>query len=102
MEQDMISILSEPGALAFVSRRCWHLLPEHNMHNLGGYVVNSIFRGTASVFLLLANPLPLSGKKGDFHLVRICQDEEGKLILEDMELTAAEAAQVKQTETLWE
>ena len=104
---DIISIVSEPGALVFATRKEWRELPEVCLDELLHHEAVNVFKGTASVFFLMRNNSPDGIFKDDgnaFRLVKIAVDEEtGKQILFIMNLSRAEALQLMDNRlTLWE
>lgn len=105
--ESMVTVVAEPGALSFVTRKEWQPLPEKMLDNLTNYEIIRAFKGTSSVFLLL-RVLALYEGTGSvysaYKLVRITVDDEtGKQIFFYMNLSPAEADQLKDYRlTLWD
>ena len=104
---DIISIVSEPGAMVFATRKEWRELPEVCLNELQQHEAVTVFKGTSGVFFLMRNNSPDQIFKDDgnaFRLVKITVDEEtGKQIIFIMNLSRAEAAQLMHNRlTLWE
>lgn len=105
--ESIVTVVSEPGALSFVTRKEWKPLPEKMLDNLTNYEIIRAFKGTSSVFLLL-RVLALYEGTGSvystYKLVRITVDDEtGKQIFFYMNLSPAEADQLKDYRlTLWD
>lgn len=103
---DILSIISEPGALTFVTRKEWRELPEMCLGEITHYETVCIFYGTSSVFFLLRS-LDVSGWTKDdyiaFRLVKISIDENDKQRFFIMDLSRAEGAQlIRNRATIWE
>lgn len=104
---DVMSIVAEPGALTFVTRKEWQRLPECCLGELAQHETVMIFTGTGSVFMLLhtMDPADFLLETGHaFRLVKVSIDEEtGKQIFSIMNLSRAEAEQLRRNRlTLWE
>ena len=105
--KDPITIIAEPGALTFATRKEWHDLPEFSLGELAHHETMIVFKGTSGVFFLLRdmNPLEFLNDTGRaFQLVKISIDEEtGKHVFSVMDLCRAEAAQLMRNRvTLWD
>ena len=92
---DVITIVSEPGALVFATRKEWRELPESCLIELERQETECVFMGTSSVFFLFRESDPLDGRRGVYSLVKITMDEDGKPALYMMNLSRAEAEQLK-------
>lgn len=103
---DIISIVSEPGALVFATRKEWRELPEVCLDELQQHETVNLFYGKNCVFFLMRNHNPGEFFKDGlaFRLVKITVAEEtGKQIIFIMNLSRAEAAQLMHNRlTLWE
>ena len=104
---DVMSIVAEPGALTFVTRKEWQRLPECCLGELIHYETVKVFCGNGSVFFLLRDMYPdeyLADTGISFRLVRVSIDEEtGKQTFSIMNLSRAEAEQLRRNRlTLWE
>ena len=94
---DIISIVSEPGALNFCTRKEWRELPEVCLDDLLHHETVNLFYGTNCVFFLMRNHNPGEFLKEGlaFRLVKITVDEgTGKQIIFIMNLSRAEAEQL--------
>lgn len=105
-KENFISLVEEPGALSFVSRKEWRELPEMFLGELSQHETILVFYGVTSVFFLLRNMNPLeylNDTETAFRLVKITTDEDGKQKFYSINLFRAEAAQLMQSRiTLWE
>ena len=107
MEQntDVLSVIAEPGALTFVTRKEWQLLPERCLDELVRHETMLVFKGTSSVFFLLRNNAPedhLSDRNA-YKLVMVTMDEDGKQVFYVMNLSRVEGEQLRQNRlTLWD
>ena len=102
---EIMSVITEPGALTFVTRKEWQRLPECCLGEIAQHETVIVFNGTGSIFLLLRNLNPVEYLKdiNAYRLVRISIDEEGKQIFSIMNLSWAEANQLQRNRlTLWE
>lgn len=92
---ETISIVSEPGALTFVTRKEWQILPETCLGELIHCETELVFYGSDCVFMLLRDMYPNEFLKNtDHRLVRIATDERGKHVFHVMNLSDAEATQL--------
>lgn len=103
---DIFSIIAEPGALTFATRKEWRELPEMCLGEIYHHETACVFYGTSSVFFLLKN-LDVSGwTKEDytsFRLVKISIDEDEKQRFFIMDLSREEGAQlIRYRATIWE
>ena len=105
-EQDVITIVSEPGAVLFATRKKWRELPEVFLGELTQHETVLVFMGTDGVFFLMRNNAPgewMKDNSNSFRLVKISTDEDGKQKVFVLNLFRAEAAQLMQSKiTLWE
>lgn len=102
---DILSVIAEPGALTFVTRKEWRELPEMCLGELAQHESALAFYGTSSVFFLLRNinPADFLLDHNSYKLVRISIDEEGKQVCYVMNLSRAEGEQLRQNRlTIWE
>lgn len=104
---DVVTVISEPGALTFATRKEWEPLPETRLDTLNGYKINMAFKGTSSVYFVLhdfAAPSMMRGElENRYKLVKVTDDEEGKQIFFSMVLSAAEVEQLEKNRlTLWD
>ena len=107
MEKDPFTIIAEPEALTFATRKEWRDLPEIRLGELAQHETMIVFKGTSSVYFLLRdmNPMEFMNDTGkSFKLVRISIDEEtGKSSFSIMDLFQAEAVQLMRSRvTLWD
>lgn len=95
---DIVSVISEPGALTFVTRKEWQSLPEKDLETLSQYEIVIVFNGTESVFFLLRNNHPenLFAERNAYKLVRVTTDEDGKQVFYMVDLSRAEGEQIRQ------
>lgn len=104
---DVITIVAEPGALTFATRKEWQKLPEMFLGDLSHHETMLVFLGTGSIFFLLRSMNPneyLKDTGTAYRLVKVSIDEEtGKQCFYTMFLSGAEAVQIMQNRlTLWE
>lgn len=103
---DIMSIVSEPDSLTFVTRKEWQVLPECSLDELKEYEIVMAFVGTGCVFMLLCNMDPLSflsERENAFRLIKIAVNEDSKQVFSIMNLSRAEAIQLCQNKkALWE
>ena len=103
---DAVTVIAEPGALVFATRKTWEPLPETRMDDLSGYSIIAAFKGTSSVFFLLhelAAPGFDNKLEDQYKLIKVTQDEDDKLVLYSMKLSAAESDQLRKNQlTLWD
>lgn len=104
---DMVTIVTEPDALTFATRKEWQRLPEMFLGELSHHETVMVFCGTRSIFFLMRSmdPQDYLSETGDmFRLVRICMDEEtGKQVFYTVKISRAEAALLMRNHlTLWE
>lgn len=99
---DVITIVSEPGALVFATRKEWTRLPESRLDTLAQLKTECVFMSVYSVFFLFRYMYPLDGVD-EYQLVKIQPDEDEKPAFYTMYLTGAEAEQLKRCRyNLWE
>ena len=96
---EIMSVIAEPGALTFVTRKEWQRLPECCLGELAQHETEIVFYGNGSIFFFLRN-MDVSGWLKDdyvaFRLVRVSIDDEtGKQIFSIMNLSRAEANQLQ-------
>lgn len=91
---DVITIVSEPGALVFATRKEWTRLPESRLDTLAQLKTECVFMSVYSVFFLFRYMYPLDGVD-EYQLVKIQPDEELKPEFYAMNLTRAEAEQLQ-------
>lgn len=94
---DVITIIAEPGALTFATRKEWRELPEMCLDELQQHEIVMPFYVFPNVFLLLRNHNPGDHLKDDgrlFRLVKISANEDGNQVFSIMNLSRAEAAQL--------
>lgn len=105
-DRDVITIVTEPGAVSFVTRKEWRELPEAFLGELTQHETVLVFMGTDGVFFLMRNIAPgewMKDNSNSFRLVKISTDEDGKQKVSVLNLFRAEAAQLMQSKiTLWE
>lgn len=101
---DVVTVIAEPGALTFATRKEWESLPELSLDELYGFITEKVFKGTYSVFFLLRNLVPFAHCIDNrFKLLKISIDEEGKQSFFVMNLSTAEAGQlIKNRLNLWD
>lgn len=103
---DVVTVIAEPGALTFATRKEWRELPESGWDELTMFDVKKVFKGTCSIFFLLRNFLPLryfEDTKKDYRLLKITTDEDEKLKIYCMDISTAEGQQMLQNRlTLWD
>ena len=103
---DIVTVISEPGALVFATRKEWRELPETALDELTRYDIKKVFKGTNGIFLLLRNIYPLLSWEEiekDYRLIKIVMDEDGKQILYCMDLSTAEGHQMLREQlALWD
>ena len=92
---DVITIVTEPGALVFATRKEWKELPDSSLGELEGQKTECVFMGINCVFFLFQDTNPLDGYRGEYSLVKIKMDEDGKQDFYTMVLSSAEAEQLK-------
>lgn len=95
---DVISVISEPGALTFVTRKEWQLLTESHFGELSQHEIVFAFNGTESIFFLLRDNTPGNhlSERNAYKLVRGTTDEDGKQVLYMVNLSRAEGEQIRQ------
>ena len=103
---EVITIISEPGALTFATRKEWQELPEIFLGEITHHETVMVFYGTSSIFILLRNLDVTEWLKDDyiaFRLVKISIDEDEKQRFYIMNLSKAEGAQlIRNRKTIWE
>lgn len=104
---DVVTVIAEPGALTFATRKAWEPLPENNLDKLNGYRIVMAFKGTSSVYFVLHDFSAPSLIRGElencYKLVKVADDEDGKQAFYQMNLSNAEVEQLQQNRlTLWE
>lgn len=103
---DVVTVISEPGALTFATRKEWQPLPEIRLDELEGFSVEMAFKGTGSVYFLLDKytaPLRSYNLEIRYLLVKVSDDEEGKQVFHCMDISSAERDQLKKNRlTLWD
>ena len=96
---DTITVIAEPGALTFATRKEWAELPETAMDELQNQNIIRVFKSkTGSVYFLLHNNNPLDrfSECGNNNLlVKIAHDETKNQRFLCMSLSAAESAQLR-------
>lgn len=108
MEQtrfDDSSVVAEPESLTFTTRKKWRFMPENSLDELTGKKTVKIFKGTTAVYFLLRDSF--YGRNGKvvnkYHLVKVIPDEDLKMDLYSMELSADECEQLEKTGfSLWD
>ena len=103
---DVFTIVAEPGALTFATRKEWHELPEMCLGEITHHETAMVFYGTSSVFFLLRNMDVTDCLKDyyiHFRLIKISIDENEKQRFYVMSLTQDEAKQLVQNRVIsWE
>lgn len=102
---EVITIIQEPGALTFATRKEWQQLPEVCLGELVQHETALVFYGATSVFFLLKNinPADFLMDHNSYKLVKITMDEDGKQIFYVMNLSRAEGEQLRQSRlTIWD
>lgn len=104
--KDVVTVISEPGALTFATRKEWEPLPENQLETLNQYEIVVAFKGTGSVYFMLDKftaPMARYDTKTRYLLVKIANDEDERLMFYAMNLSEAECNQLKQNRlTLWD
>ena len=101
----VVTLIAEPGALTFATRKTWEPLPEHRLEELNKFGINMAFKGTSSVYFLLHEYVVPLGRdiESRYKLVKITNDEDEKLVFYYMNISAAECDQLQQNRlTLWD
>lgn len=93
-ENDVVTIVSEPGALVFATRKEWTRLPESRLDTLAQLKTECVFMSVYSVFFLFRCMNPLDGVD-EYQLVKIQPDEDEKQAFYTMYLTGTEVEQLK-------
>lgn len=98
------TVIWEPGALTFTTRKEWRPVPESQLCELEQMETEKVFKGTSSIYFLLRQIGPLENYKANqFKVVRVSMDEEGKTSFAAMDLTISEADQLcKNIIALWD
>ena len=94
---EVITVIAEPGALTFATRKEWQELPEMCLDEIIQHEIVAVFRVFPNVFLLLRNHNPgdfMNDNGRLFRLVRISVNENGNQVFDIMNLSKAEAAQL--------
>ena len=103
---DMVTVISEPGALTFATRKEWQELPESLYDEIQQFEIYRVFKGTESLFFLLRNmnPVAFTENRGTaYKLVKITSDEAGKQIILAMDLSQVEGVQLRRSRlSMWE
>ena len=110
VHQDVVTIVSEPGALTFCTRKEWYELSDTFLGELTHHETVLVFMGTGAVFFLLRNMYPIGHLRdlmdeieNRYRLVKVVMDEEGKQKFFVMYLSRAEADQLMRNRfTIWE
>ena len=99
-----VAVIAEPGALTFATRKEWQPLPETALDELERLTVVRAFKGTSSIYFILERFEPLEKVvTSRFLLLKVSDDEEGKLSFDTMPLDAVEVQQLKRNRlTLWD
>ena len=101
-DTNLITIIQEPGALVFATRKEWKKLPECCLCELEQQETECVFMGSNSVFFLFCDNGPLSERLREYQLVKITMDEDGKQTFYTMELSSAQAEQLKESRfSMW-
>lgn len=106
--KNVITVISEPGALTFATRKEWEPLLENDFNKLKSHELLLTVKGKGSIFLLFRSIY--SGAKyltddliSFFKLVKITMNEEGKQDCYIMYLSEAEFNQLQQNRlNLWD
>ena len=100
------SILNNQDGIVFATQKEWQRLPADELSVLDNYAIITSMASTGSIYMILRNINPLDWKitEETLLLLRITTSEEtGRVDFYTMELTAAEAALLKDTPLpLWE
>ena len=104
---DTITIVAEPGALTFATRKEWQKLPEMCLGEIIKHETELVFMGTDSIFFLLKDLNPINWVNNryavPYRFVKISVDEDGKQVFHIMTISKAEAEQILRNRlTLWE
>lgn len=102
--EETVSVVAEPGALTFFTRKEWQILPEALLDELVKHETVMVFKGTSSLFFLLRSLSPYDFMSShQFKLVKASYDEDMKMVFYVMTLSGAEAEQLRRNRlTLWE
>ncbi len=104
--EDVVTVIAEPGALTFATRKEWRELPESSLDELTHYETVKVFKGTSSVFLLLRNMNPveyLNNPGTAYRLAKVSVDEDCKQYFSVMDLSSAEGYQMIRNQVdLWD
>ena len=104
--KDVITIVAEPGALTFATRKEWQRLPEYCLGEITQHKTELVFTGTNSIFFLLKDMNIANWAIYDgfpYRLVKISIDEDGKQVFHIMTLSKAEADQMMRNKlSMWE
>lgn len=96
-DADVITIVAEPGALTFATRKEWTELPAEYLDELQQHAIEYVFCGSQCVFIMMKNLLPSNYFKAErpFLLVKISVDKEtGKQLFSIMSLSRGEKQQL--------
>ena len=102
---DVVTIIAEPGALVFATRKAWEPMPEVKLDELSGFDIALAFKGTGSVFFLLHQFYAPFDRdiESRYKLVKVTYGEDDKMVFYAMNLSAAEFDQLKKNRlTLWD
>lgn len=104
---DQLTLIAEPGALTFATRKEWIELPETVLDELRNHSIIHVFKGrNNSIYLLLHNirPLDYFSECGNNNLlVKIALDGTGNQRVFYMSLSPAESAQLRRNRlALWD
>ena len=103
---DTHSVISNDIGIVFATQKEWQRLPADDLSVLDNYGIITSMASTGSIYMILRNINPLDWKitEETLLLLRITTSEEtGRVDFYTMELTAAEAALLKDTPLpLWE
>lgn len=100
---EIMSVIAEPGALTFATRKEWRELPEMFFGEITQHETVFIFYGTSSIYFLLRNinPADFLADRNAYKLVKVTVDEEGKQICYVMNLSRAEGEQLRDNRLTW-
>lgn len=103
---DTHSVISNDIGIVFATQKEWQRLPADELSVLTAYSIVSSQATTGSIYMILRNMSIIDWKirDNDFLMLKITTSEEtGRVDFYTMELTAAEAALLKDTPLpLWE
>ena len=107
IKPDTITVLSEPGALTFATRKEWVELPETALEELQNQNIIRVFKGKpGSIFFLLYNNNAVDhfSESDNRHLlVKLSSDEDKNQRIFCISLSSAEVAQLRRNWiTIWD